>query len=217
MTDQPADLLALLADARLTVPDDRHVWCTASNTFDSRLTRRRGLLLGGAYSPHFLRDASAMHWDTPWTVRLRFCRVVVCSRAAQEPLAAWLPLLEKLAAAGESLLVVTDTIDSELLATFVVNACKGTLPVCVVQPVRSGSPVPGTQFATPPTDPSQLLRIEEIWVRRTASACFPNANDSAWPAAALQDFAIVETGGENHEDQYDRLRFLMRELQRGQR
>jgi hypothetical protein len=215
-TDCLPDLLPLIAEARRLVPDDRHIWCSASDTFDSRLTQRRGLLLGGAFSPHFLRDSTATNWDTPWTVRLRHCRVVVCDKAAHEPLAAWLPLMESVAGAGQSLLVVTETIDSELLATFIVNAFKGTLRVCVVHPVRgrSRNAAAGAQFATPPTGLDQVLRIDDVWVRRTATACFPNVDDPLSSAAALQDFAVIETGGEHHEDQHDRLRFLMRELQR---
>ncbi len=216
MTDCPPDLVPLITEARGRVPDDRHIWCLTSETFDSRLTERRGLLLGGAFSPHFLHDSTPMSWGTPWTVRLRHCRVMICDQAAHEPLATWLPLMESVAAAGESLLVVTETIDSELLATFVVNACKGTLPVCAVHPVRgrSGNPVAGAQFATPPEVPDQLLRIDDVWVRRTATVCFPAAGDALSSAAALQNFVVIETGGENHDDQFDRLRFLMRELQR---
>jgi len=216
MTDCPPDLLPLINEARRLVSDDRYIWCAASETFDSRLTQRRGLLLGGAFSPHFLRDSGAMSWDTPWTVRLRHCRVMVCDKAAQAPLTAWLPLMEAAAGAGESLLVVTETIDSELLATFIVNAFKGTLSVCVVHPVgsRSDRSVAGAQFATPPTGLDQLLRIDDVWVRRTATVCFPKADDPLSSAAALQDFVVIETGGENHEDQFDRLRLLMRELQR---
>jgi hypothetical protein len=52
-----------------------------------------------------------------------------------------------------------------------------------------------------------------VWVRRTGTACFPASSDPLSSAAALEDFAIIETGGENHDDQYDRLRFLMHELQ----
>ena len=217
MKEFPPDLAALVSEARRLVGDDRRVWCTASDTFESHVVQRRGLLLGGAYSPHFLRDTSAMSWDVPWTVRLRHCRVLVCSHAAQEPLASWLPLMEAVAATGESLLVVTETIGTELLNTFVVNAFKQTLPVCVVRGGRNraASPPPGAQFATPPASPDQLLRIDEVWVRRTATACFPAAGDPLASAAALENFAIIETGGENHEDQYDRLRVLMRELQRG--
>jgi hypothetical protein len=216
MTDCPPDLLPLIAEARRLVPDDRHIWCSASETFDSRLTQRRGLLLGGAFSPHFLRDSTATNWDIPWTVRLRHCRVVVCDKAAHEPVAAWLPLMESVARAGEALLIVTETIDSELLATFTVNAFKGTLSVCVVHPVRghSDNPAAGAQFATPPTGLDQLLRIDDVWVRRTSTAFFPAVGDPLSSAAALQDFVVIETGGEDHEDQHDRLRFLMRELQR---
>ena len=202
-----------MAEARRLVPDERYIWGTAAETFDSRIAQRRGLLLGGAFSPHFLRDASAMHWDVPWMVRLRHCRVMVCGQAAQQPVSVWLPLMEHIAAAGESLLVVTSTIDSELLATFVVNAFKGTIPVCVARPGQSSS-VSGNRLDLPPQSPDQLFRIDEVWVRRTATACFPAAGEPLGSAGALQPFAIIETGGENHEDQYDRLRFLMRALQR---
>ena len=217
MNEQPADLVALISEARERVPDDRFIWCTASDTFESQLLQRRGLLLGGAISPYFLRDSSSTGWDMPWTVRLRNCRVVVCSQAAQEPLPVWLPLMEAVVAAGEALLVVTETIESELLQTFVVNNFQGNLRVCAVHPLRdrSGSAAPGSQFAVPPATTDQLPRIDEVWVRRTASACFPQAGAALSSAAALQNFAIIETGGENREDQHERMRFLMRELQRG--
>jgi len=214
MNDFPPDLHELISDARRLVPDDRHIWCTASERFESRIISRRGLLLGGALSPQFLRDTANLSWDVPWAMRLRYCRVVICDQAAaRQPLAAWLPLMEAVAGAGESLLVVTETIGSELLSTFVVNAFKGTLRVCAVHPARAGSSAPGARFSTPPTGPDQLLRIDDVWVRRTATVCFPDANDPLSSAAALQDFALIETGGENHEDQFDRLRWLMRELQ----
>lgn len=220
MNDRPPDLLAHLANARRIVADDRYIWCRAADTFDSRLVQGRGLLLGGAVSPHFLRDTTDTSWDIPWGVRLRHCRVLVCDQATQQPVAAWLPLMEAIVAAGESLLIVTETIESELLSTFVVNALKGTLRVCVVHSPqdRHGTPTSGAESLslpvdTPPASPAQLPRIDEIWIRRTATACFPNPGDPVPPAPVLQPFAVIETGGENHEDQYDRLRFLMRELQ----
>ena len=221
MNQQHHDLLALISDARRIVSDDRQIWCTASETFDSRLVRGRGLLLGGAISPHFLRDVSGMSADVPWGVRLRHCRVIVCDTAAHEPLSVWLTLMEDVAGSGEALLVVTETIESELLSTFVVNAFKGTLRVCVVQPPRDrfGNPAPGTEslgprFGTPPSARDHLPRVDEVWIRRTASACLPIASDPVPVATVLQDIVVIETGGENHEDQYDRLRFLMRALQR---
>jgi hypothetical protein len=221
MDDDHPDLLTLISEARRLVTDDRYIWCCASDGFDSCCVQRRGLLLGGALSPHFLRDTSEMWSEIPWTMRLYHCRVVVCDKAAREPLKAWLPLMEGVAGAGESLLVVTETIDSELLHTFIVNSLKGSLRVCAVRPVRDryGNPAPGVESlarscATPPTQRDQLPRLGEVWIRRTATALFPSADEAALAAAALQNFAVIETGGENHEDQYDRLRFLMRELQR---
>ena len=215
MNERPPDLLALVDQARELVRDDRHVWCCPSDTFDSRLVQRRGLLLGGAFSPHFLRDTSVTWMDIPWTMRLSNCRVIVCDEAAQQPLAAWLPLMESIAGSGEALLIVAEKIDSELLSTLVVNAVKGTLRTCVIHPARDryGSPATGAQFATPPASKDQLLRIDSVWVRRTATVCFPGAADPLASAAALENIAVIETGGENHDDQYDRLRFLMRELQ----
>ncbi len=85
MNDRPSDLLTLISEARRLVPDDRHIWCSASETFESRIIQRQGVLLGGALSPHFLRDSTSMSWDIPWAVRLRHCRVVVCDKAAHEP------------------------------------------------------------------------------------------------------------------------------------
>jgi hypothetical protein len=216
MNDWPNDLSKLVAEARALVPDDRHIWCSVSDTFTSRLLQRRGLLLGGAISPHFLRDASATSWDVPWAVRLRHCRVLVCDhKAAHEPVAAWLPLMETIAKSGEALLIVTETIDSELLSTVVVNALKETLRVCVVHPAgERGNPAPGSRFSSPPANADQLPRIDDVLIRRTASVCFPKPDEPLASAPALQNFAVIETGGENHEDQYERLRFLMRELQR---
>jgi len=35
MNDRPSDLLTLIAEARRLVPDERHIWCSASETFES--------------------------------------------------------------------------------------------------------------------------------------------------------------------------------------
>lgn len=221
MNERPADLVALLAQARKAVTDDRRIWCSAADSFESRIVQRQAMILGGAISPHFLRDTSGMMSDTPWSVRLRYCRIAVCDQAAHEPLSAWLTLLESIASAGESLLLVTDTIGTELLHTLVVNVLKSTLPVCVVRPIRnrfggglaSGMETFGRPYATPPQQSDRLPRIGEVCVRRTATALFSHPGESSMPASATENIAIIETGGEHHDDQQSRLRFLMRELQ----
>jgi hypothetical protein len=211
MNEYAPDLVELLAQARSQVRDDRQIWCTASDTFESRLLSRRGILLGGAYSPHFLRDSSPTNWELPWTVRLRNCRITVCDGAASQPVSAWLPLLEAIAGAREGLLVVTEDIERELLTTFVVNAVKGTLPVCVVRPAAGASS--GARLAVPPKTPDQLIRIDEVWVRRSATVLLPKADDPLANSPTLENVVVLEVGGENHEDQHHRLRLLMHELQ----
>ena len=219
MNDDYPDLLPIISDARRLVGDDRLIWCSASDGFDSRRVQKRGLLIGGAISPHFLRDTPGMWSEVPWMVRLQNCRVVICDEAAHAPIASWLPLMEAIVAARESLLVVTETIGSELLHTFVVNALKATLPVCVVHPIgiranpSAHTESPGRSNAARLEPRDRLPLIHEAWIRRTASALFPDEGEAAPFGSALQDFAVIETGGENYEDQRDRLRFLMRELQ----
>jgi hypothetical protein len=215
MNEYAPDLLALLSHARSLVPDDRRIWCSTSDTFDSRLQQRRGILLGGAFSPHFLRDATALGWEVPWLVRLRHCRVAICDRAAEQTVAAWLPLMEAIAGAGEALLVVTETIDPELLSTLAVNAFKGTLRVCVARPASGAAS--GARLSAPPKAPDQLMRIDDVLVRRTATVLFPATGEPLANSSALENIVVVETGGENHEDQRDRMRFLMQELQRPDR
>jgi hypothetical protein len=222
MNDRHSDLPTLIAQARRLVADDRYIWCCASDTFESTIITRRGLLLGGALSPHFLRDHGAMWSDIPWTVRLQRCRVAVCNEAAHEPLTEWLPALEGVAKAGESILVITETMSAEMLRTFAVNLLKGTLAVCAAKPARTryghlepGIESFGTPAATAPAQHDRLPMVAEAWVRRSAAVLFPALTDilSSLSPSPLKDFAIIETGGENHEDQYERLRCLMRELQ----
>lgn len=216
------DLQSLLAQARRSVADDRFIWCCASDTFESTITVRRGMLLGGALSPHFLRDTDNMWSNTPWTVRLERCRVAVCSTpAAQEPLQSWVPVLEGAVKAGESFLVIAEAMGSEMIRTLAVNLLKGTLGVCAVKPARTryGQLEPGIESLGMPAQevparPDKLPLVPEVWIRRTAAVIFPALTDTAPDRSSLRDFAIIETGGENHEDQYDRLRWLMRELQK---
>src|SRR5437867_12637900 len=101
------DLLEVLAEVRRSVPDNRSIWGMAADGFETTVSHRHGLLLGGAWSPHFLRDTGTSWWDVPWTMHLWNPRVVVIEKA-REPLPAWLPLMEAIAQAGESLLLVTE-------------------------------------------------------------------------------------------------------------
>jgi hypothetical protein len=216
-----ADLAALLTEARHTVEDDRAIWCVPSATFETRLDARRGLILGGAHGPHYLRDAGPPEYAVPWQIWPVRARVIYCSGAADEPYTVWLPLMEAIASAGESLIVVTTSIGRELLQTFLVNYLRSTLCACVIGPGkdRFGRPLAGAEglgrpHSTPPRDPSQLPLVAEAWIRRTASVLLPAAGELWPPAAFRQDLTVIETGGDHAENQRERLRYLMTELQR---
>lgn len=217
MADRYGDLLDTLAEARAGVPDSRFVWCMAAEGFETTLSRRRGLILGGAWSPHFLRDGREVWWDVPWTVRLWTPRIVTVEKAVA-PLPQWIPLMEAVVAAGESLLVVTREISTELLQTVIVNSLKKTLSCCAVRAAENlpGYGMPGGglpwDFAdAPPKSPGRLPQAAEAWVRRTATVLFPATADD-WRFSA-SDVAVISVGGEDHEDQQDRLRFLVKAIQ----
>jgi hypothetical protein len=117
------DLAQLLTELLGSMPDSRSVWCKPGIRFETTVTRRKGLRIGGAWSPIFLRD--------PGTLQLLRPRVVFVETALN-PLKEWLPLMEGVQREYESLLLVTNDIDLMLLLTFIMNARKETLSCCVV-------------------------------------------------------------------------------------
>ncbi len=204
-----ADLLAILKEARASVPDYRHIWAALGEGFETISVRRRGLLLGGAHSPLFLRDRPASA-DVPWTVTLHNVRVLPCSPGALSDFRVWLPVLEAAAQARESLLFVATTIDSEFLRTLVVNLLQNTLTACVVHP-RTESAA-GRSLSAPPAQLGEWLLFSEARVRRSAAVLFP-AEAVAAVTPHLTDVVEIRVGGRNFDDQMDRLRFLMNELE----
>jgi hypothetical protein len=211
------DLLNTLDEVIARVPDGRFVWCVAADGFETTISQRRGLILGGAWSPHFLRDAADLWWDVPWTMRLWAPRIVTITKADM-PVGDWLPLMEAVAKAGESLLMVTRDVSTEVLQTVVVNALKKTLSGCVVRAAESisgyGMPASGVPWEfvdVPPKTNERLPQAAEAWVRRSATVLFPKI-ESEWQSFD-SEVTIISVGGENHEDQIERLRFLVKRIQ----
>jgi hypothetical protein len=221
MSEEYGDLLDILAEVRPSVPDSRFIWCVAADGFETTVSHRQGLIIGGAWSPHFLRDGGDFWWDVPWTVRLWAPRIATIDRAIT-PLAQWLPLMEAVAKTGESLLVVTREISAELLQTFIVNSLKKSLSCCVVRVAENlhgygltATGVPWEFVESPSRTADRLPQAAEAWIRRTATVLFPSTNptsDYEW-RSSLSDVAIISVGGENHDDQLDRLRFLVKAIQ----
>jgi hypothetical protein len=149
-------------------------------------------------------------------MNLRAPTIVTIEKAVM-PVSEWLPLMEAIAQAGTSLLLVTRDVSTELLRTFIANALKETLSCCVVQMAEDlagwGVPVISTPWGvlgTPPKKANGLPQAAEAWIRRTATVLFP-APASEWLPA--QDITIISVGGRNHDNQHDRLRFLVEEIQ----
>jgi hypothetical protein len=211
-TEDYRDLMDVLSEVRRRVTDNRLIWCKSADTFETTVSHRQGLLLGGAWSPHFLRDSTgAALDDIPWTRRLMNPRIVVTDKAT-DALAVWLPLLEAVAKAGESLLMVTSEISTEILHTLIVNSVRATLPGAVIrQGDGRAADALGKVWTSPPTQTDRVPQAAEAWVRRTGSVLFPAPGDS-W-RGDMQDVEIISVGGESYDHQQDRLRYLVRTIQ----
>ena len=211
------DLRVILDDARRRVPDSRYIWCVAADGFETTVAQRQGIVWGGAWSPHFLRDKWSGWWQVPWTVVLRNPSIVRIERAVAS-FTEWVPLMEAIAQAGESLLVVTTEINSELLHTFIVNSLKETLSCCVIRPLDNVTGWGMSTFSaswdfvsSPPATTRQLPKAEEAWSRRNATVLFPAPN-SEW-RMMVTDVTVISVGGRNQDDQHDRLRYLVESIQ----
>ncbi|HEX3553397.1 MAG TPA: hypothetical protein VIA62_09225 [Thermoanaerobaculia bacterium] len=211
MPTEYSDLRELLDEILETVPDSRSVWCTASIHFETTVVRRRGVLLGGAWAPQLLGEAEDL-WPVPWTMTLLQPRVLAVERLAS-PFWKWLPLLEGVAKADESMVVATAEIGDDFLRTLVANLARRTIKASAVRSA-AGISLLGRACADPPCDHRALPRVKEAWVRKGASVVFP-WDDADWPAAP--EIAIVEVGGEDCEDQRARLRFLAEAIREADR
>ncbi|HET9532100.1 MAG TPA: hypothetical protein VFQ92_17200 [Blastocatellia bacterium] len=132
MSQGYSDLMDILAEVRRSVGDNRLIWCVSSDDYETTVSHRRGLILGGAWSPRFLRDNGAFGWEVPWTMYLRAPSILMIDKAVA-PIAEWIPLMEAKAQAREALLVATKEVSTEMLHTFIMNSWKQTLACCVIR------------------------------------------------------------------------------------
>jgi hypothetical protein len=134
--------------------------------------------------------------------------------SATAPRSSWLPLLEAVAHAKESLLVVADTIDRHLLKTLAINSARETLACCAVRASSSVSDS-GIQDdgpnVPPPASPKKLPLADGVWVRRSASIVFPA--EGAGSIGELTEVSVIAVGGHNLEYQQQRLRYVVRALE----
>jgi hypothetical protein len=218
--DMPAkyeDLTDVLAEVSRSVPDNRFIWCMAADGFETIVSCRKGLLLGGALSPWFLRNTGTFWYDVPDTMWMSKPHVALIERAIA-PLLEWIPLMEDIAKTGDSMLLVTQEISGELVRTLSVNSLRGALKCSAVRLADDlhGYRLPGVDALgkpakAPPREANGLPKADEAWIRRTATVLFPDS-DEEW-GVSLSDVAIISVGGDSYDEQQDRLRFLVRAIQ----
>ncbi|MFO7955599.1 MAG: chaperonin GroEL [Candidatus Brocadiia bacterium] len=116
-----------IADAMEKVGKDGVITVEEGKTLETTVELVEGMQFDRGYlSPHFVTDREEME------VVLEDCYVLV----HQEKISTvqdLVPLLEKIAQSGKPLLIIAEDVESEPLATMVINKLRGVLPCCAVK------------------------------------------------------------------------------------
>ena len=118
---------SLIADAFDKVGKDGVITVEEARGIETYLEVVEGMQFDRGYlSPYFVTDSEAME------VVLEDARILLFDKkiSAMKDL---LPILEKVAQSGQPLLIVAENVESEALATLVVNKLRGTLKVAAVK------------------------------------------------------------------------------------
>jgi len=117
----------LIADAMEKVGDEGVITLEESKTTETQLEVVEGLQFDRGYlSPYFVTDAEKME------AVLEDARLLVTDRKLTI-MKDLLPLLEQIARAGEGLVIIAEDVESEALATLVVNKLRGSLRCIAVK------------------------------------------------------------------------------------
>jgi chaperonin GroEL len=117
----------LIADAMEKVGNDGVITVEEAKTTETHLDVVEGMQFDrGFLSPYFVTDSENMttSFDNP--------AILLCEKKISN-LKEFLPLLEQVAKMGRPLLVIAEDVESEALATLVVNKLRGTLNACAVK------------------------------------------------------------------------------------
>jgi chaperonin GroEL len=117
----------IIAEAMDKVGKDGVITVEEARTIDTTLEIVEGMQFDRGYlSPYFVTDPERME------VVLEDACILIHEKK-MSGLKNLLPLLERVAQAGQSLLVVAEDVEGEVLATLVVNKLRGTLKVAAVK------------------------------------------------------------------------------------
>ncbi|MCX7703650.1 MAG: chaperonin GroEL, partial [Planctomycetota bacterium] len=117
----------LIADAMEKVGRDGVITVEEGKSLETEVKKVEGMQFDRGYlSPHFITDADKMEVVLEEPMILVYEEKISSARKL-------IPLLEKLARAGKSLLVIAEDVEGEALATLVVNKLRGVLKCCAVK------------------------------------------------------------------------------------
>jgi chaperonin GroEL len=117
----------IIADAMDKVGKDGTITVEEARSIDTTLEVVEGMQFDKGYlSPYFVTNAEEMEaaLENPY---------ILIHEKKISSLKDLLPLLEKVAKAGRPLLIISEDVEGEALATLVVNKLRGTLQVCAVK------------------------------------------------------------------------------------
>jgi chaperonin GroEL len=124
---QDREVGSLIADAFDKVGKDGVITVEESNTMGLELELTEGLQFDKGYiSPYFVTDTERMEavLENP---------LILLNQGKISSVSELLPLLEKVIAAGKTLLVIAEDVDGEALSTLVVNKIRGTFSSVAVK------------------------------------------------------------------------------------
>jgi chaperonin GroEL len=117
----------IIADAMDKVGKDGTITVEEAKSIETTLDVVEGMQFDKGYlSPYFVTNAESME------VKLEEAYVLIYEKKISS-LKDLLPLLEKVAKVGKPLLIISEEVEGEALATLVVNKLRGTINVCAVK------------------------------------------------------------------------------------
>ena len=117
----------IIAEAMKKVGKDGVITVEESRTMDTDLDVVEGMQFDRGYlSPYFVTDPERME------VKLEDAYILIHEKKISS-MKDLLPLLEQTARSGKPLLIISEDVEGEALATLVVNKLRGTLQICAVK------------------------------------------------------------------------------------
>jgi len=121
------DIADKIADAMDKVGKDGTITVEEAKSIETTLDVVEGMQFDKGYlSPYFVTNAETME------AKLEDCYILIYEKKISS-LKDLLPVLEKTAKLGKPLLIISEEVEGEALATLVVNKLRGTINVCAVK------------------------------------------------------------------------------------